>query len=984
MRAIPVVTLAMVAILAASASPLPAARPIAAESPSAADKARLEKMRKAADDLDEGADPTAYRKAWEAVLAYGATLYPAGHPELASLEGELVTADYLQGDVKGALARAERLATQLDAGGPAYRDRRMELANGQAVILMTLSEHDKARKLAAEVLEWRIATSEGKPSSNVAAAYSNYANAEFEFGNFDKAIELVRKANEEDRRHATIPVNAAPRFANLPIYLLQSGRLEEAIEQARITQATLESFLPKNHPFLATNLNTLARILLTLGRPAEAEDVARKAADIAVARFGQSQQAVSYMAMVSHALIAQGKAPEAIAIAQQATDMLTKGIGPDAQRTLIAREGYADAIAASGDLQQAVAIQQEVVAARDRKLPPFHRDRISGRDRLATLSFRRGDMQTAATAQREAQDLRRSTFPADDVANLTGEARLGAIEVRDGDKVGGLKRVEAAAALLDERLARLRAAGTRRSGLELEIRAAYGWALDAAVAAGDEALAFRFAQRLLDSSAGRAVRDELARSAAGDRNIGELIRQRQDAAIELEALLDRQLRLAGRGADLDEIEGVALQRKAAATRLAQSTEALAARAPDLAAPASSVPLALERARDALQKDEALLVAVAGERGLTLIAASRDDIAVATSSATTQDIAGLVARLRSGLGSAAANAHSPLRQFSPTRAALADDRPTATFDFDASASLHELLFPISVRKVIADKSRLLMATNARLTTLPFAILAPRQADPSLARNRWLVRDHILVTLPSVFSLTSSRPARGARELRGFVAIGAPDLAPSGTAMAFRSAEMARRVRDLPSLPATEPELRRVARALAAPEQSILTGALATEAAVRSADVTRASVLAFATHGLMAGDLDGLDEPALVMTPSAPDDGLLTASEIMRLRLAADWVLLSACNTAAGGGIDDSGLAGIARAFLYAGGRNLLASHWAVRDDAAAYLSVETVKRYGQGADPAGALRKAMLRMIDERPFDGADQPVNWAPFVFVGR
>jgi CHAT domain-containing protein len=57
---------------------------------------------------------------------------------------------------------------------------------------------------------------------------------------------------------------------------------------------------------------------------------------------------------------------------------------------------------------------------------------------------------------------------------------------------------------------------------------------------------------------------------------------------------------------------------------------------------------------------------------------------------------------------------------------------------------------------------------------------------------------------------------------------------------------------------------------------------------------------------------------------------------------------------------------------------------VRDDAAAYLSVETVKRYGRGADPAGALRKAMLRMIDGKPFEGADQPVNWAPFVFVGR
>lgn len=958
--------------------PTEAAAPVFA-SPTVAQKAKLERMKKAADDLDEGADPAAYRKAWEEVLAYGATLYPPGHPELAWIEGELVTADYLQGDIRGALARTERLGRLLDAGGPAYRDRRMEIANGQVVILMTLSEHDKARKLAAEVLEWRIATSGGEPSSNIAAAYSNLANAEFEFGNFDKAIELVRKANAEDRRHAKIPVNAAPRFSNLPTYLLQSGRLEEAVEQARITQETLEAILPAGHPFLAINLNTLARILLTLGRPAEAEEVARKAVDIAVTRFGQSQQAVSYMAMVSQALTAQGKTREAIEMARQASGILTKALGPDAQRTLVAREGEADAVAASGDVRSAIGIQQEVVAARDAKLPPFHRDRITGRDRLATLFFRQGEMAAAASVQREAQQLRGATFPADDIATLTGEARLATIEIRSGDRAGGLRRVETAGQMLDERLARLRATGARRSGLEIEIRAAYGWALDAAVAAGDEALAFRFAQRLLDSSAGRAVRDELARSAAGDPRLGELLRQRQDAAIELEALLDRQLRLAGRGADRALIEEVALQRKAAAARLAQSSAILAAEAPQIATSANATPLALDEARAALRRDEAMLVAAAGERGLTLLAISSDDVAMTTSPATTQEIAGLVARLRTGLGGPAA----ALRAI-PTRAALADDRPVAAFDMEASAKLHALLLPPAIRKVVTAKPRLLIASNASLTTLPFALLAPRQAEPSPTRPRWLIRDHVLVTLPSVQSLASSRPARGPRELRGFVAVGAPDLAPSGTALAFRSADMARRVRDLPSLPATEPELRRVAQALAAPEQAILTGPLATEAAVREADLTRASVLAFATHGLMAGDLDGLDEPALVMTPSAPDDGLLTASEIMRLRIAADWVILSACNTAAGGGSDDSGLAGIARAFLYAGGRNLLASHWAVRDDAAAYLSVETVKRYGRGADPAAALRKAMLRMIDGKPFEGADQPVNWAPFVFVGR
>lgn len=992
MRVVLMVSAAAAGIAMPSAGGMAAARRVIAAGPSEAiaspaNKARLEKMRKAADDLDEGADPAAYRKAWDAVLAYGATLYPAGHPELAWLEGELVTADYLQGNVTGALARADRLAARLEAAGAAYRDRRMELANAQVVILMTLSDHDRARKLAAEVLEWRIAASEGKPSSNVAAAYSNYANAEFEFGNFDRAIELVRNANAEDRRHTTIPVNSAPRFANLPIFLLQSGRLEEAIEEARATQATLEGFMPKGHPYVATNLNTLARILLTLGRPEEAEAVSRKAVDIAVARFGQSQQAVSYMVTVSQAQVAQGKTEEAIATARQAADILTTGIGPDAQRTLMAREGLASAIAASGDGKQAIAILREVTATRDRKLPPFHRDRISGRDRLATLLFEQGDMAAGKAVQVEAQALRRSTFPAEDIATLTGEARLAAIEVHGGDAAAGLKRVEAAVALLDQRLDRLRAAGTRRSGLELEIRAAYGWALDAAVTAGDEALAFRLAQRMMESSAGRAAQEEEARSAVGDPGLANLIRDRQDAAIELEALLDRQLRLAGRGADAATIDAVADQRKAAAARLEQRTAALAARAPQLIAPAGSEPLALDAVRKALRSDEALLVAGVAENRTALFAVTRDGVAMATSPVPARRIASLVTRIRAGISPQAvarAGRDAAFRAASPTRAAISDDQPATAFDFDASAQLHDILFPERIRAMIARRPRLLVAVNANLTTIPLAVVAPRQNEPTLRNAHWLVRDHVLVTLPSIASVTTPRSTGAGRKVRNFFAVGAPDLAPAGTALAFRSADMARQVRDLPALPATEPELRTVARALAAPEQYILTGNRATEQAIRSADLSRANVLAFATHGLMAGDLDGLDEPALVMTPGDGDDGLLTVSEIMRLRLAADWVILSACNTAAGGSGDDSGLAGVARAFLYAGGRNLLASHWAVRDDAAAYLSVETVRKYGRGADPARALREAMLRMIDKQPFDGAEQPVNWAPFVFVGR
>src|SRR5262249_30067084 len=110
----------------------------------------------------------------------------------------------------------------------------------------------------------------------------------------------------------------------------------------------------------------------------------------------------------------------------------------------------------------------------------------------------------------------------------------------------------------------------------------------------------------------------------------------------------------------------------------------------------------------------------------------------------------------------------------------------------------------------------------------------------------------------------------------------------------------------------------------------------------APLERYQIVHFATHGLLASETKeatgSLAEPALVLTPPSTatesDDGLLTASEIARLKLNADWVVLSACNTA-GGGSTASGeaLSGLARAFFYAGARALLVSDWAVDSDAA---------------------------------------------------
>lgn len=145
----------------------------------------------------------------------------------------------------------------------------------------------------------------------------------------------------------------------------------------------------------------------------------------------------------------------------------------------------------------------------------------------------------------------------------------------------------------------------------------------------------------------------------------------------------------------------------------------------------------------------------------------------------------------------------------------------------------------------------------------------------------------------------------------------------------------------------------------------------------------------THGLLPGEFDGLSEPGLVFTPpknaTEADDGLLTASEISQLDLDADWVLLSACNTAAGETAGAEGLAGLAKSFFYAGARSLLASHWPVRDDLAAILSSKTValEISDSSLSRAQALRQTMLTVRNDQNDDTAAHPSSWAPFMLIG-
>ena len=208
--------------------------------------------------------------------------------------------------------------------------------------------------------------------------------------------------------------------------------------------------------------------------------------------------------------------------------------------------------------------------------------------------------------------------------------------------------------------------------------------------------------------------------------------------------------------------------------------------------------------------------------------------------------------------------------------------------------------------------------------------------------------------------------------------------------LNTADLAER---LPQLPGTKVEVEAIGKALNVAASDIKLGLAATETAVKQAKLDQYRIVYFATHGLVAGEIEQFTktkaEPALAFTmpdkPTELDDGLLQASEVAQLKLNADWVVLSACNTAAEDKPGAEALSGLARAFFYAGARSLIVSHWPVDDFATAQLMSATFQLHNQrpGLSHAEVLQQAMLQLLNEAQDDTAAHPRFWAPFVVVG-
>ena len=424
------------------------------------------------------------------------------------------------------------------------------------------------------------------------------------------------------------------------------------------------------------------------------------------------------------------------------------------------------------------------------------------------------------------------------------------------------------------------------------------------------------------------------------------------------------------------------------------------------------PLSLAQVQQRLGPDEALLILLPSDRIVHAFAVDGQQSRWVASDMTFFETSRRVTRLLWDLG-------TPLDIPDPVHMRWVKQGGNGyPFARDIAYELFDRLVR-PVDGVLRGKKRIFTSNGTALAGLPLGVLVTEQptgsdGDPEALRaTPWLADRHALINLPSVASLRLlERAGQGASSQNSLAAFGDPILEGEadirGSSVRKRNSSAMRpegvndtdqafveRLRAMERLPATGPELEAIRGLLGAPESSVRLQAEATEPAVRNADLSTVSILAFATHGVMPSEITGLEEPGLVLTPptqaTPQNDGFLAASEIAALKLDADWVLLSACNTAVG----DAGAAGtLTDAFFFAGARSVLASHWPVDDEAAKALTTKAIaaKRDNTSLTRAEALQSAMRQVRldtshDEIYDDGSAStwahPSIWAPFSIYG-
>ncbi len=537
---------------------------------------------------------------------------------------------------------------------------------------------------------------------------------------------------------------------------------------------------------------------------------------------------------------------------------------------------------------------------------------------------------------------------------------------------------------------------------------------------------FKLCQGISGSIVQEALGASGARAAAVDPELADLVRKEQDALKQINAL--QGVLSDAIAAPRDQQKPDALEDlKATIGSLSNARSILLgeikSRFPKYADFTDPQPVGFSEAQKNLRHDEALIVIFpAIARTYVWAIPHKAETQFAVVPLNEEDLRPIIAQLRKAL------------DIDP---GTFGDIPE--FDLSQAFSLYSKL----LRPILdgwKDAKDLIVVAHGPLAQLPFSVLPTNSITLGPEKHElfsnyrkvpWLIRKVSITRQPSVSSFITLRelPA-GDPDRRAFAGFGDPifnkaqlameesdkgsrqtDLASRGKRVHVRGIRVTEKgdldnkqilschLGSLNRLPDTAEEIKSIAHTMGAdPAKDIFLGKRASEKQVKVMNLSNRRVIAFASHALVPGDLDGLYQPAIALSaPSVTgdnEDGLLTMEEVLKLRLNADWVVLSACNTGAADGSGAEALSGLGRAFFYAGTRAILASMWPVETTSAKKLTTGVFRsqKENKSLSRVRAHQKSMLALIDSpglpdnttgKIVASYAHPFFWAPFILVG-
>ena len=772
----------------------------------------------------------------------------------------------------------------------------------------------------------------------------------------------------------------------------KQGRLAEAEVDARRALLAALKDQGKYNPTTPFFIGGLATILIEQGRYPEAEQLIGQALDInrVVGVADDSTTIVRQLSMLATIFNLQNKRKQAAQIYAQ-IDKVTANWDPKMREALDLNGSRINSLYAAGQFDRGVAVAKALIMRETTQFGEKSYDAANARASLAIGYMR----------------LNRDADAAQEFQAALPILIAGASGASDDDD-------SATAAL--------------RSGRLQNYVENYIVLLTRMGAADDSAAVQSFA--LADAIRGHSVQQALAASSARarikDPALAELVRQEQDLSKQVNAqlgTLNNALALPAGQRDENGVKALGVAIANLRSERDKLRADIAKRFPNYANLIAPKAPSVDEIKAVLRPDEAFLSFYFGRDASFVWAVPKaGKVAFAAIPITADDIATKIHELR--------------RALDPDAETIGEIPP---FDLAGAYDLYSLLLK-PVEAGWKQAKSLIVVTNGALGLLPLSLLptAPvvEEKDGGLLfsgyRNvPWLARTHAVSLVPSAAALRTLRQLPAGPLARDpFIGFGDPyfsveqaaDAAAGesakpvqvasadAAATATRGLPLSRRssprvdgvssaeLAQLPRLPDTAAELTSIAKALRLdPAQVLHLGKDANEQAVETADLSHYRIIDFATHGLVPGELNGLTQPALALTAPAvagvPGDGLLTMEKILALKLDADWVVLSACNTAAGAGAGAEAASGLGQAFFYAGTRTILVTNWSVHSASARVLVSDLFRR--QATDPtlsrAEALRQAMMGLLDGGGFTddksrilfSYGHPLFWAPYTIIG-